>query len=380
MSTNVIPFDRGAPPAVFANRKSNLNAAAKQGVQESFAVISVRGKNWRIKYRGEEELVAGADGSPLQKLPVVIIGVSPNISKQWYDSGYTEGSDAAPDCFSVNGVSPDAASPKKQNPTCAACPKNVFGSRVTAEGKKAKACADSRRIAVVPLGDIENEVYGGPMMLRLPATSLPSLKRYVEMIERKGASLEAVATAMRFDYDVAYPKVEFEALGWLTQEQAIEVVGEDGLGGMCAHPALERMLQEPVDEVSSDPAMPASEPNPLDQGAPPAVMQRRVAPEQAPADVVDTAVQTMPAAATQTAPVVQQESAAAQAPAAETPRRQRSNGFGGVVQQPTAPAQPAQAQPAQAQPAQAPAARTATTVVQAAPADMMSAIDDLLAI
>lgn len=341
MSTNVVPFDRGAPPAIFANRTSSLNQAAKQGVQESFAVLGIRGKNWRIKYRGEEELVKGADGSPMQKLPVVIVGVSPYISKQWYESGYTDGSDSAPDCFSVNGVSPDAAAPKKQHATCATCPKNVFGSKITEDGKKAKACQDSRRIAVVPLGDLQNEIYGGPMMLRLPATTLPNLKRYAEMLERKGASLEYVATALRFDYDVAYPKVEFEALGWLTNEQALEVVGPDGNSGLCAHPTLERMLQEPADEVPAAPVV--SEPSPLDVGGPPAVLaQRQAAPVQ-PVQVDAPQEQDAPA----------------------PPRRQRAAAF----------QQPAQVQPQQpaAEPVQAP-----PTVVTEAPKDMVDMIDSLL--
>jgi len=373
--SNVIPFAAGGPPAIFQNRQSTLNQAAQQGVQASFAVIGYKGRAWSLKYRGDSQVLMNEHRQPLPNLDVVIVGVSPYISKQFYEKKFTEGSDEAPDCFSVDGITPDASSPKKQHATCAACPKNAWGSRVSEDGKKGKACQDSRRIAVVPAQDITNEVSGGPMMLRLPVMTLNNLATYAAMLERKGAGLEFVATRLGFDYDVAYPRITFEAIGWLSQEQAVEVVGADGNSGMCAHPLIERMLQEAAEPAPVAPAEPESA---LDQGAPAQVFaqpqpvaqpQPAVVQQVAPAPV-QTVIEMPPPAA----PVPVQQPVAAEAPAAPPQRKRAVSAFQ------TAPAaQPAPIQVAPVvQPVQQAAPTAPPTAIAAAPADMMSAIDDLL--
>jgi hypothetical protein len=172
-------------------------------------------------------------------LDVVIVGVSENISKIYYERAYVEGDDNAPDCFSLDGIKPDAASPKKQNETCALCPQNQFGSRITPAGKRAKACQDSRRIAVVPLGDILNEGFGGPMLLRIPPTSLPNLARYAQDLERKGVGdLNWVGTRLGFDHDLAYPRITFEPVAFITEEQDAQ------LAEILKDPVIHRMLHD----------------------------------------------------------------------------------------------------------------------------------------
>src|SRR6478736_243413 len=127
------------------------------GITGGFAVISYKGKTWKTKYRGDERLITRndvvGDGSkdPAASIEVVIIKASPHISKIYYEKGFTEGDMAPPDCWSVNGLAPDPAASKKQSPSCASCPKNVFGSKISDNGSKGKACADSKRLAVVPL-------------------------------------------------------------------------------------------------------------------------------------------------------------------------------------------------------------------------------------
>jgi hypothetical protein len=349
--SNIVPFTGGRPPAVFQNRVSTMTAAAQAGVQASFAVIGYKGKNWRIKYHGEETVLMDGQRRPVPDLDVVIVGVSPSISKQFYEKKFTDGSDEAPDCFSVDGVAPDASSPKKQCSTCGVCPKNAWGSRITDDGKKGKACQDSRRMAIVPLADPENEVCGGPMLLRIPPMSLNNLANYAKFVEMKGAGLECVATRLKFDVEMAYPRIQFEALGWLNDEQALLVVGSDGKSGVCADPLIDRMLIDAVSEVTHDPAS-ASAQEQLDALAapPPAAVQARVVAQQPVLPHVEVA---------QPAPVTQ---------AAPPARAKPVNPFSVV-----APAAGAMAAVAVA-PTPAPTA----PVVEAAPSDMESAIDALL--
>lgn len=237
--TNIVPLRGGAVSNVFRSRNNlpDLTGAAQQGLQASFATLGYKGKNWRIKYRGEEEILFDDRGTPLPELNVVIVGVSPHISKNWYGKRYGEGDSEAPDCFSSDGVFPDMAAKNRQSPSCAACPQNAWGSRITDSGKKAKACQDVRRIAVVPSGDIRNENYGGPMLLRIPPMSLNNLAKFGTDLARMGYQPYMVETKLKFDYSVAYPLITFTPTALLGDAQAAEVL--DAL----EDPLIDRMLQ-----------------------------------------------------------------------------------------------------------------------------------------
>ena len=261
----LVPMTAGRMPSVFANRAGlpSMNSAAQQGLPPSFAVIGFKGRNWRLKYRGDETLVKDDRGGPAYALDVVIVGVSPAVTKQFYDKKYAEGDDAAPDCFSLNGVTPDPTSPKLQSQHCATCQQNVYGSRLNENGKKAKACADSRRLAVVPTGDIDNDSMGGPMLLRLPPMSLVSLARYANELTRFAAEPYMVNTILTFDQDVAYPLIDFKAAGWLTDEQAHQVAA------MLENPLIGKMLDStPAELAGAAPAPSAAASSPLATGAP----------------------------------------------------------------------------------------------------------------
>src|SRR6478609_78559 len=92
------------------------------GIQSSFGLIGYKGKVWSIRHRGNEEPLMRDDGDgPRGSIEVVILKASQHISKIFYEQGYVEGSNAAPDCFSNNGIVPEPASLKKQCDNCAAC-------------------------------------------------------------------------------------------------------------------------------------------------------------------------------------------------------------------------------------------------------------------
>lgn len=220
MSTDIIiPQGFGAVANAFASTPVEDDLSA--GIQASFGIVGYKGKVWSIRYRGDETQLMREDGDgPKSSINVVIVKSSKHISKIFYKDGYVEGSTAAPDCFSNNGVVPDPASTAKQCDTCALCPHNAWGSRITPAGKPGKACSDSKRIAVVPENDLANEAFGGPMLLRVPAASLQDLAAYGQKMQQLGYPYFSIVTKISFDPAESYPKFKFSAVTPLKDKDA----------------------------------------------------------------------------------------------------------------------------------------------------------------
>lgn len=221
----VAQFTGGKVPQKLADAMQNDNDDLSAGVRGGYSVVSIRGSRWHIKVSDEETTVTDpVSGDPVGSLRLVLLKASPNVSKNFYSGGYEEGSSEAPTCWSIDGKVPDPAA-DKQAPSCAACPKNQFGSRITDAGKKVKACGDSRRMAVIPEGDFANELYGGPMLLRVPASSLSNLSQYGKKMKNKGFPYNTIVTRASFDHTVSFPKLEFNATRPLTDDEADEIIG-----------------------------------------------------------------------------------------------------------------------------------------------------------
>ena len=220
----MLPPTFGPPSSVFGDDTSKDKLST--GITISYPILRIKGKVWSITRGANEpfQLMRPDGDGPRNSIDVVIVAASQHISKVWYESGYIEGNTNPPDCFAPNGVVPDASSPKKQHNTCAGCPQNAWGSAITAAGKKAKACRDSKRIAVAPLGDIRNEAFGGPMLLRIPATSLTEFGNYGDGMEARGYKYFTIGTKMSFDATEAYPKIIFEPIRRLEDDEARAVL------------------------------------------------------------------------------------------------------------------------------------------------------------
>jgi len=218
----VIPKNFGQVPAVFANKPIPNDLAA--GIMGGFGVVSIRGKAWHIKYRGEEQTLMRPDGDgAVSFIDAVIVRAAPHLSKIFYKNGYVEGSTDRPDCWSADSIRPDPTVPDMQSPTCGTCPQNVWGSKITPAGKPSRACADSKRLAVVPLHDIDNEAYGGPMLLRIPPASLADVANYAQKIGALGYPYYAVATRIQFDVQSEYPRLILSASRVLSDEEAEKI-------------------------------------------------------------------------------------------------------------------------------------------------------------
>lgn len=219
----VIPPDfSSGPAAIFGGMAPDDDLGA--GIQPGFGLIGYRGKTFSIRYKGDELPLMRADGDgPLNSIELVILKAPNHLSKTWYEEGWAEGSSSPPDCASSNAIVPDAGVPKPQNTVCASCKWNQFGSRPVQAGQtqqfKGKACSDNKRLAVVPLGDIPNEQFGGPLLLRIPPASLTDVESLASLLKQIGFPYYAAGVKVSFDTTVSYPKFIFKPLRPLTVDE-----------------------------------------------------------------------------------------------------------------------------------------------------------------
>jgi hypothetical protein len=377
--------------AALARLDPNWNTQQSEfsgGIRKGFAVISLRGKVWRITHQGVERVVTRMDGSndPASTLNVVLIAAGSDLAKVYYAGGYQDGSNDAPDCFSNDGIKPDRGSTTPQATACAMCPHNVWGSKTTENGKPTKACSDSKRLAVLPLpndalkGDdaldaLDNEMFGGPMLLRVPAASLVDLAQCDATLRAAGIPLYAAGLGLSFDLNAPYPKIVFKPIRPLTEaefevvlehrtsDQTREIIGGFGSGGAADAAA-------PVAPV-------APQPDPNAAAAAQAAAQAKAQAEAAAAQAAAQAKAQAEAAAAQAAMQAATQAAAqnAQAPAPTGGRRARRGGAAPVAATPVAGM--AAPEPAAAAPVTAPQPAAAAPVAATA-GDIDDVLDGLL--
>lgn len=218
MSNALIPANITIP-AHLANRvgtPSALGASLTGGLSagESFPRISIKGARFRI-VEGDTETVLDTT-----TLEVVIVGANPKLSKTWYAKAWTKDSEPqAPDCFSLDGISPDASATDPQNDLCASCPHNAWGSKVAPNGQQLKACSDQKRLAVVAADDPEGAVY----LLSVTPAALKGLNQYHKELSVRGIPPEIVKTKVTFDTDASFPKLQFGFGGFLDEDEQAAV-------------------------------------------------------------------------------------------------------------------------------------------------------------
>jgi len=87
----------------------------------------------------------GPTGPAAHAVQVVILKAQKELSRTYYATGYVEGVNNPPDCWSSDGVRPDETVANPVNPVCATCPCDAWGSGATPAAPKAKACQQRRR-------------------------------------------------------------------------------------------------------------------------------------------------------------------------------------------------------------------------------------------
>jgi hypothetical protein len=208
---------------VIARAKTEDFSEFTDGVSSGFGIISYRGKVWRVRKGGEEQQYLDENGDAMPSIEVVFIKANRLPSKLYYGAKYVEGDNSPPKCYSTDGVRPDVAVLEPVSELCATCPNNVWGSRITDDGKKSRACQDSRRTVVVFSHHLADATPDSPpevFMLRVPPASLNPLKDFVEkVLKPKGIPLYSVVVRVGFDKDASFPKFTFRVVRFATEEE-----------------------------------------------------------------------------------------------------------------------------------------------------------------
>lgn len=239
-------------PAYLQNPADVAEAGSLGAAFESraFARISTKDNRFSlINLDGESMPVNQLDpksGQPF--VDVVFVKWSDIITKTWYAQGYTEGADNPPDCYSLNGATPEPDSPLPQAAGCAMCPKNAFGSATNGRGK---ACSDAQRTAIVLGADTPVIHNGAARMLkageevfgyRIPPMTGKNLRAKVLQANKAGANFKGMSVRAHF---VSQGVVDFAFLGYLSEaayKRSRELAASEaadlacGTGGTAAIP------------------------------------------------------------------------------------------------------------------------------------------------
>ena len=218
-------FGGAAVPAFARNNvlsSSTLALAGGSGVNSKR--ISIKGGVFRLM-AGGKEVTAIED----RYLDIVIVKAAEKVSRVFYAESFDSDAAAAPpDCSSADGEKPDAHIKNKPAANCMTCPNNIAGS-----GKgNSRACRYQQYLAVVLANDLEGEV----MKLTLPSTSifgkeegdkrpLQAYARYLA-VQNPPVSVEQIVTRMRFDTKAESPKLFFQPMRWLTDDEYVEVTAQ----------------------------------------------------------------------------------------------------------------------------------------------------------
>lgn len=210
------------------------------GVTSGFPIIGYKGKVWRIRKSGEETLHVDSEGNAMPSIEVVLVQANPMPSKIFYDKKFEEGTNEPPRCFSNDGTKPDVSVQHPIHTVCASCPNNVWGSRITDNGKKSRACSDARRMAVVFATDLyENGEECAKYLLRVPPASLNPLKDYAEkVLAPKGIPFFGIVTRIGFDVNAAHPQFTFKPARFVNDEEA------DAIASLRGSEDIKRILAE----------------------------------------------------------------------------------------------------------------------------------------
>lgn len=178
-----------------------------EGVKSRFPIIKVR-------HAGSKSIelpkVAGQEEAPIVRDFTGII-CDQYLTKAYWEGKYGgEGSGSAPDCASVDGLTPYVKEPV--NDSCVTCPFNKFGSGVNQDGEptRGKRCRDQKRVIV----KIENNDL--PCRMMLSAKNIGPFDTYMNDLQNQGLTIGSVLTRFKAVEGKGSSGQEFTAIDMTT--------------------------------------------------------------------------------------------------------------------------------------------------------------------
>ena len=212
MSNEVSLFQQAVPDYIKEVEVDELTKSL--GGAGGMKRISIRGSVFRMMVNGEE--IAKNESRAMN---IVVVNGTKYVARKFYAGAYVAGESAPPDCWSNDGITPDASIQDPQHANCEGCPQNIKGSGAN----ESRACKYEKRLAVVLADDIKGSVY----QLILPSKSyfgkgdqdhMP-FEQYAKYVASQGYNINMIVTEMKLDSDSDTPKLTFKPIGFLNKEQ-----------------------------------------------------------------------------------------------------------------------------------------------------------------
>jgi hypothetical protein len=214
-----------------------------------------------VPKNGTFKLVVGGEemGKIKGDLNAIVVNAAPKVGRIFYAKAWSPDAEpTAPDCFSNDGMTPDAKAANPQSHNCNDCPQNVKGS---GQGQS-KACRYSRRIAVLLEQDFGSTLEGQVYQLNLASKSLFgdnvgdafTFENYTKYLSSNGKSIDYVVTRISFNDENDNQSVLFNPVRYINRAE-YEAVGK--VAGTEQTKALVTMTPSQADGVVKQPALAA---------------------------------------------------------------------------------------------------------------------------
>lgn len=224
--SNITIFEEPSNLPTVRRESRRMDRMASGGGGSMRRIQLSNGRTFKRVVGGEQIGKSASD-----QLDVIIVDWLAEPSRKFYAAAYDKNAKATlPDCWSNDGVTPEAGAKGKQASSCAACPKNVKGSGTNGKGK---ACRYERRLAILVAGDPSGDVY----QIAIPGASLFSdndgnvygFEGYKKFLLANGEALDTVVTRIIYDDEADTAKVGFKAVRHLTEVEAgfVDVAQDD---------------------------------------------------------------------------------------------------------------------------------------------------------
>ena len=204
-------------PALAAAQRQAI-AEYRQQLRQELAVLHTRvapPAGNRISLKGR--MFNMPDGST-HPGPIAAVILDFRSHNQYWAVPYDPNRLEDPICFAVSrtydDLAPSPDAPERQADRCNNCPRNIFGS---APNRKAKACRNSRRLAIVPPDATPD---AEPMILSASPTAISAFESFViGLAASEGKMPVEVVTHIAFKPDAEYPSLVFGKPKPLTDKQ-----------------------------------------------------------------------------------------------------------------------------------------------------------------